>query len=167
MPTPTHLPIANITLGANASTVTFSSISGSYRDLRLVIMAGNTGNGGLVLRVNSDSGSNYFYVAMRGETGGTFSNSANDTRINIGNNVYSQNALTLLYTVDFMDYSATDKHKLTLSRGNNGSSPSTANSVEAHANRWANTAAITSIQVLTTSGNIYAGSSFALYGILA
>jgi hypothetical protein len=63
-----------------------------------------------------------------------------------------------------MDYSATNKHKTVLVRADN------ANSITmAHAARWANTSAITSI-VLTSfegAGNFAIGSTFSLYGVIA
>ena len=39
-------PLANITLASTANTVTFSSISGAYKDLRLVLVGGAAGTGG-------------------------------------------------------------------------------------------------------------------------
>jgi hypothetical protein len=62
--------------------------------------------------------------------------------------------------IQVMDYSATDKHKTVLARN-----ASTVNSVNAHAARWANTGAITSIVVLTESSTFASGSTFSLYGI--
>jgi hypothetical protein len=59
-----------------------------------------------------------------------------------------------------MDYSATDKHKTVLVRSN-----IPADTVAAHAVRWANTAAITTVGVAAISGTWSAGTTFALYGI--
>ena len=64
-----------------------------------------------------------------------------------------------------MDYSATDKHKTVLVRGNYDQ-PSVGRFVEAQASRWANTAAINSIAVSSTS-NLGVGSRIDLYGVIA
>jgi hypothetical protein len=61
-----------------------------------------------------------------------------------------------------MDYSATDKHKTVLVRSNAAST-----GVEAIAQRWASTAAITSILVFPSTGSWAAGGTFSLYGIVA
>jgi hypothetical protein len=64
-----------------------------------------------------------------------------------------------------MDYSATDKHKTSLSRGNALGQANV--SVIAYASRWANTNAITSLTVLLESGSFLTGSTLSLYGVIA
>jgi hypothetical protein len=60
-----------------------------------------------------------------------------------------------------MDYAATDKHKTVLTRNNVSGT-----GVEAQAARWANTAAITSVTVITSSGAGFAtGTVISLYGV--
>jgi hypothetical protein len=61
-----------------------------------------------------------------------------------------------------MDYSSTAKFTSIISRAKQS-----ANGSEAFANRWANTAAVTSVEIFTSTGNWASGSSFALYGIEA
>lgn len=154
--------LATTTLASNATTITFSSIASGYRDLRLVILAGTDANTGFGIRVNGDSSASYAYVGMRGNGSGTASpSSTTATYMNIGNETYS-NSIQLLYTVDFLDAFATDKHKTVLSRGGNA-----ATATEAHANRWPSTSAITSITVFPLSGNATTGSTFSLYGIVS
>ena len=65
-----------------------------------------------------------------------------------------------LYQIDFFDYSATDKHKSALSRLSDAGA-----SVSMSANRWASTAAITSITMTASTGTFSAGATFHLYGI--
>jgi len=157
--------LANITLGSAASTVTFTSIPATYRDLRLVVTTKNvTSQGYLGLQFNGDTGSTaYYYVQMNGN----------------GTNSYSSvlgpsDGVTAIYVypigttdatngqIDVMDYAVTDKHKSVLSRTNDSS----ANAV-ALAGRWANTAAITSLRFWTGSGSWGSGSTFSLYGIVS
>jgi hypothetical protein len=63
-----------------------------------------------------------------------------------------------------MDYSATDKHKTVISRFG-----SAARETQATASRWANTAALTSINFFQESGGVTfsTGSTFSLYGVIA
>jgi hypothetical protein len=70
---------------------------------------------------------------------------------------------TTFSTTQIMDYSATDKHKTTLSRGSGAG----INAI-AFAGRWANTAAVTTVSVVYPGGGQFTvGSTFSLYGIEA
>jgi hypothetical protein len=161
MPTSTYTPLANLTLGSSAASVTFSSISQAYRDLILVCTGTASGNVNLGARFNSDTGSNYSFVTMYGNGSSATSASGTDTYMPITNAGYWTTANPATATLTVMDYSATDKHKTTLSRGNNS-----AVAVDAAASRWANTAAVTSITVIGSNANTFAaGSTFELYGI--
>jgi hypothetical protein len=156
MPTPTYTPLANTTLGSSASSITFSSISGSYRDLVLVISGVvNTGTA-IYLRFNGDTGNNYSYVRMVGNGSTTSKASGTISAAEIGE-MFTNEANII---AQVMDYSATDKHKSGLARCN-----ASTNSVFGHAYRWANTAAITSMVVLTSGGTFNSGTTMALYGI--
>lgn len=153
-------PLANLTLSGSASTVTFSSISGSYRDLVLVISATNTvGNVGLRARLNSDTGTNYGFVLMDGNGSSAAStNNTNQTELQIGANRLAVGSTI----VHLLDYSATDKHKTTLTR-----TDFTDASTTTFAHRWASTAAVTTILLYPSSNQFATGSTFALYGVSA
>lgn len=153
MATPTYTPIASITLGSSASSVTFSSIDQSYRDLVLVVSSKHTGSGnqGLDLRFNGDA-SNRSRVYMAGTGPGTDSGTISDMLAQFNDEANFYVGITQL-----MDYSATDKHKTVLTRFGAGF-------VNAVAQRWASTSAVTSIRLAYTN-DIAAGSTFALYGI--
>jgi hypothetical protein len=164
MPTATYTPLATVTLGSAASSVTFSSIPATYRDLILVtdVIAG--ANQGASVRYNSDSGSNYSTLVMRGYATTVESASTTDNVLYI---TYSAvgSGKKCFTTLSVMDYSATDKHKTGLHRSNyEGTSTTFA---EAMATRWANTAAITSLQFFASTGNFAIGSTFNLYGVIA
>lgn len=144
----------SVTLSSSASSVTFSSIDQSYRDLVLVINAiGSSGN--LQLRFNADSSLIYSYVQMYGTGSSATSNSgSSQSQSTIG--VSATNGTVT--TAQLMDYSATDKHKTILVRANDIYT-------WAQAHRYASTSAITQIEVL---GSTYsAGSTFYLYGVAA
>lgn len=164
MPSATYTPLANITLGSTASTVTFSSISQAYKDLVLVAMPIGSTPSNFLVRVNSDTtNANYSVVNMRGTGAAAASGTSSGYpgwTATFNASVLTSAALTVVCNI--MDYSATDKHKTVLIRSD-GSSEST----EAEAGRWANTAAITTLTLVTQGSSFVSGSSFALYGIAA
>jgi hypothetical protein len=122
----------------------------------------------LAVRINGDSGTNYPWVGMWGSGVAAFS-STNTS------NVYLPAADTPgasasagqfgIGHYQFMDYSATDKHKPVLLRTSYATISDAATS--AFAARWASTSAITSLVVSFpyNSAQIAAGSTFNLYGI--
>jgi len=151
MPTPTYTPLANITLGSSAGSVTFSSISQLYRDLVLIVET----TAGTALTVNGDTGSNYSYVMMAGN-GSVTKSYTESAQASIYGGWYTNAGLSIF---NIFDYSATDKHKSILR-----SITKADTSTERIAARWASTSAITS---LTITGSMLTGSTLALYGIAA
>lgn len=163
MPTPTYTPLANITLGSSAASVTFSSISQGFRDLVLVVNAqAATGSSEsyAILRFNSDTGSNYSRVIAFG-TGSAAQSFSGSNLLPITTPLNST-GVRGLSVMNIMDYTATDKHKTVLYRDDN---PSV--STVMGAGRWANTAAITTVACVHFSDTFASGSTFALYGIAA
>jgi hypothetical protein len=163
VPTKTYKALANVTLGAAASSVTFSSIPATYRDLVVVVTAlGSTTLEGRI-RLNSDSGNNYSYVRM--SSSGSAASSANAGSQSSGflsviADATASGPLTMF--INIMDYSATDKHKTIISRA-----AAAGTGTEAFANRWADTSAVTTVQILTSTGNWASGATFNLFGIEA
>jgi hypothetical protein len=154
-----YIPLATVTLGSSASSVTFSSIPATYRDLVLVINATASNNINVDVRFNGDTGSNYPEVFMAGDGTTTYSIATTRTFLRLDYVGFIGTVAGHNNIIQIMDYSATDKHKTVLARGSNAN-----NGVAATAGRWANTAAITSIQAF--AGFPYsAGSTFNLYGI--
>jgi hypothetical protein len=150
--------ISSQVLGSATASVTFSSIPGTYRDLRLIVTGTyTTGSGLAVAQFNGYTGSNYSFVQMYGTGSTTGSSSGTNTSFYLGD----LSTTVAVATADVMDYSATDKHKTVLVRGS-----SSDQNVRAFANRWANTAAVTQIVVIPGSGNFATGTSFYLYGIV-
>jgi len=162
MPTPTYTPLATITLGSSASSVTFSSIPATYRDLILVMNFSETSTGGDIrLRYNGDTGSNYSQVYME-STGSSALSGSGTYAFHYLNQRSRNSGIRIADIIQVMDYSATDKHKTALGRLNNETQD-----LSAYAYRWANTAAITSIEVLESSVSFTAGSTFNLFGVIA
>jgi len=154
---PTYTPIASITLGANSTNTTFSSIPQNYSDLTLVFSGKvTTSNTNILLDINGtgSAGSRVFIFGDSSTiSGGTNSN------LTCGFNGTTESATIL----NILDYSATDKNKAMLFRNDN-----MASGVSAQAQIWSNTAAITSLSLSPDAGRSFeAGSTFALYGIEA
>jgi len=165
MPTPTYTPLATITLTSAASSISFSSIPATYRDL--IVVASNlnvvSGTSGLRIRFNSDTVSTYETVHMAGSGtaaasftsgGGGFGQLQGASGIGI-----STNNITI---VNIMDYSTTNKHKSWLTRTNQAN-----DNVEASAGRWPSTAAINNCTIIAGPNAFAIGSTFSLYGVIA
>jgi hypothetical protein len=162
VPTPTYTPLANVTLGTAATGITFASIPSSYRDLIIIVQAkAVTSNISLRAIVNSSTAS--IYSRQRMSSNGSTASAATLTSTQFQFTSDSEVSTTDGYNgiFHFLDYSATDKHKVALARSNNGDL-----GTDALSGRWASTNAINSIQVYS-SADLAAGSTFALYGIVA
>jgi hypothetical protein len=157
MPTPTYDLISSTTLASATSTITFSSIPSTYRDLILVANASAPTDDIALITFNGDGGSNYSTVVMYGAGPGSESLTGTSIRtFRIG----SSNSGSGI--IQIMDYSATDKHKTLLYRIGEPS-----RMVSAGAGRWANTAAITSFSWSPIAGNWASGSTFSIYGVIS
>jgi hypothetical protein len=164
MPTPTYDLIATTTLAAATSSVVFGSLPQTYRDL-IIVVNGSTLGGGVNYRVNGDTGNNYSYVGMR-NNGSSPSSEAGTLSVFLGQNASATSGTRLMNIFQIMDYSATDKHKTGLARATSNQSSNSADVAEVNAVRWANTAAITSLTVVS-SVDFSIGSTFNLYGVIS
>ena len=159
----TYEPISSTTLGSDTASVTFSSISGSYTDLVLIISAKNTGGSGYNLygRFNSDTGTNYSTTYLGGNGSSAFSgrdSSQSQMRFGFTNNSNMQPQI-----IHIQNYSNTTTNKTTLVRGNDSGS-----GTYAIVNLWRSTAAINTIYLYQElSANFVSGSTFTLYGVKA
>jgi hypothetical protein len=164
MPKKTYTQIASITLAASSNSVTFVSIPQNFRDLVLVVAGTlNSGTQNPRVQLNADTGNNYSNVWMGGSGSSATSGTNSSVDYNFGGVIFTAQSNDIL---QIMDYSATDKHKTTLTRGNAASSTS-GQATSAWAGRWANTAAVTSIRFYLNAETFAAGSTFTLYGIEA
>lgn len=154
--------LASITLQEATASVSFSGIPQNYRDLVLVgSVKHTTSNGGYIAyRLNGDTGINYPMVYMLGNGSTTASAAISSDAFGRFGNAGTSNFESTIFNI--FDYSATDKHKTTLSRTNIVSLYTVA-----YATRWASTSAVTSIQLFPDSGQFASGSTFNLYGRIA
>jgi len=152
-----YIPLATVTLASSASSVTFSNIPATYRDLICVVNHTKNTLTTFTIRFNGDNTSgNYTSVYMVGD--GASATSGTETGFTFA---YSDTTRST-QVCQVMDYSATDKHKTMLLRHSDSARQATA-----YAARWASTSAITSMAFAPSSGTFDSGSTFSLYGIVA
>ena len=158
----TYTPIATTTLGSAASSVTFSSISGSYTDIRLVANIKGSTTSYPTIRLNGDTGSNYSDTELNGN--GTSAASGRNSNTSVmyftRSAVWTSSDFSFNVLSDFMNYSNTTTYKTVLSRANAAGS-----SVDAVVSLWRSTSAITQIVISAASGTMDVGSTFTLYGV--
>jgi len=160
--TSTYEKIATTTLGSAAADITFSTISGSYTDLVLVLGSLTTAsaNQRIRMQLNSDTGTTYSNTDLYGD-----GSSAGSTR-NTGNAYINTTMATTSTTVpstvimNFNNYSNATTFKTVISRYNNSDA-----TVSAIVGLWRSTSAITTIKLFCGTGNINAGTTATLYGI--
>jgi hypothetical protein len=159
----TYEPIATYAVTTAQASYAFTSISGAYTDLVMIVEG--TSSGGLAVRLNGDSASNYSRTIVYGNgtsalsTRGLSENYAFQTPVSPG----TGNRFTSIY--NFNNYSNTTTNKTILYRLSTAAS-----GVSAGVNLWRSTAAITSIEVFSDNGGggvFSIGSTFTLYGIKA
>jgi hypothetical protein len=160
----TYEPISSTTLGADAASVTLSSIPGTYTDLILVCNTKDTraisGGCDFALTVNGSTASDYSRTRLYGDgSSASSSRQSSVTNINISQPGASSSFQAQIF--HFMNYSNTTTYKTVLVRSNHAGA-----FVIATVGLWRSTSAITSI-TLTGEVGIASGSTFTLYGIKA
>ena len=161
--TSTEVAIATTTLGSATNSITFSSISSAYTDLRLLVV-GTVNTTGVEVRVqlNNDTASNYSNTQLTGNGSAASSNRFPAAYFQfIGS---ASSATPNMGTMDLFSYAgSTNKTVLTTWSGDlNGSG-----TVERTVSLWRSTAAISTIKVLASGANtLSSGTTATLYGIL-
>jgi hypothetical protein len=158
----TYEPIATQTLGSAAASVTFSSISGAYTDLVLVVAGTASGGDDILMQFNSDTASNYSYTILYG-TGSVAGSIRGSNGTSIFVDYYGamgtgQNNRI----IQINNYSNTTTNKTSLVRANNA-----ATGTDAIVGLWRSTSAINAIKLFMNSATFSTGSTFTLYGIKA
>ena len=166
--------IATTTLGSDTATVTFTSTDdgqvgdwSQYMDLVLIAYArGETAaiwdNG--LMRFNNDTGSNYSWQVFVGDGSSVIADSGTTTGVYIR---------TLGTSAGTNEFAAVIAHLFDINSGKYKSvvTQAAADSdgdgfVRMGAGTWKSQAAITEIDLVPGSGNLLAGSSFSLFGVL-
>jgi hypothetical protein len=164
----TYEPIATTTLGSTSQSITFSSITGIYTDLR-VTFTGSTASSSqyLALRFNGDTGTNYFATTLNG-TGASANTNSGANMNRYYPDLYTDGSgvetTPCLYDFNILSYSgSTFKTCLTsITKDRNG-----AGDVTLSVGIWKSTSAITSLTVLMDTQSFAVGTRVTLYGIKA
>jgi len=162
--------IATTTLGSSQTTISFTSISSSYKHLQLRVFARATSgdNPNSPIQFNGDTGANYraHYLGGAG-SGNAFAGDmgASQTSGNLGWFSGSTQGASIFGTaiVDILDYANTNKYKTVRSldgADNNGSGL-----LGLWSSLWMSTSAINRIDISPASGQWAQYTSIALYGI--
>lgn len=159
----TYEPIATTTLNTSASSITLSSIPGTYTDLRLVMVHKTTANyPGARFRINSDSSTLYSSTWVSGNGSATESlRQGGEDHLLLSASYDS--AQFIITTVDFFNYAgSTHKGMLTeIAQDYNGYGYT-----YRMAQLYRSTSAITSLYFYTTTEAFATGTTVTLYGIL-
>lgn len=172
--------IATVSGTGSSNTVTFSSIPGTYKSLQIRYIgkqtpttAANLGN--ILIRFNSDTGTNYVgthYIQGTGSSvGAGLAGTTSDTKITGNAVIPNSNAAT--YTnifgvgiIDIIDYASTSKNKTVRSFMGADANSAGNGLISLNSGLWMSTSAITSISLICSSTDLWTStSSFALYGI--
>jgi hypothetical protein len=146
-------------------TLDLTGITG-YTDL-IITVAGtySLDDAIMLMRYNSDAGSNYSSTSMYGNGTNALSyRDTNSTGIQVGWYPYPSGGSTQANAIiNVMNYSNSTTYKSNLARANT----SATQGVAARVGLWRNTNPITSITLYMSAGNIAVGSTFTVYGIAA
>jgi hypothetical protein len=161
--------IATVTATGGETSLSLSSIPGTFKHLQVRMMVRRTTGTGCiaVLQFNGDTGTNYanhqLYGTGAGSVGGLANASAANIRlINANGAVNLANQFGTGIT-DVIDYANTSKYKTVRTFG--GYDDNSNGRMELTSGLWMNTAAITSITFSFFGDAVAAGTTFALYGI--
>jgi len=156
----TYIPLATTTIsGSSTTSVTFSSISGSYTDLVIIMGFSLSANDEIDITFNNDTGANYSRTYMEGN--GTTAGSARTSNFSAIPILGRGNLMTNI--INIMNYANTTTYKTVLARFSSAS-----NIIGTEVGLWRDTSAITTIKLnLRTSQTYVAGSVITLYGIAA
>lgn len=160
--------ISTQVLTGTASSISFSSIVGTYKHLQLRVTARadtSWDNTAAYIRFNSDSGSNYAWHRLDGYGSGIGSSGVASQTAGVAGYFSDSSSASGIYGVDIVDiydYASTSKNKTLRSLCGVVSS---AKEIGLRSSLWASTAAITSIYYAPQGGSWVAGSRFSLYGV--
>ena len=164
MATPTYEAIATTTTSGSAGSVTFSSISGTYTDLVIIVNGGASTAADLHIQFNGDTGTNYSRTVLTGN--GSAASSSRQTSVNyyrVDNEGYLSTGFPNHNSIiNLQNYSNSTTFKSAVSRANNA-----ATGVDASIGLWRSTAAITSILLFPNVGTFTNETTLTLYGIKA
>lgn len=163
-------PLDSQTLGAPAATVSFTSISGAYKHLQLVLTGRSdkvATNNTILVRFNSDSGSHYDWQRMQSAATTTdFATALAATSMNAGDVSGASSPAGASGNHEYLipNYAGTTYRKSLITNGM-FQLDNTVVYNQRYVGNWRDTSAITRIDLFFGSDNWDTGSTFTLYGI--
>lgn len=154
--------------GSSVSSIVFNSIPATYSHLQIRFIARTTASNNIQVYFNTDSSNaNYAFHNVRGD-GATASTLAFASGVGNALLLVNEGSSTAANTfgagvVDILDYANTNKYTTARSLGGNDNNGSGV--VGLNSKLWLNTAAVNSIELLSSGNNLQQYSHFALYGI--
>ena len=164
--------LSTVTLSTTTSSITFSGIPAGYKHLQLRGITRDTRTGtneqSVMMRFNSDSGSNYSIHLLEGYGSGTPSAGASvsSTQIKVSLSPTSSASANMFggFVTDILDYLSSVKNKT--SRSLYGDDLNGSGTIGFASGAWYNTSPITSITIYPTNGESFVAlSTIALYGV--
>ena len=176
-PTSAYDALGTVTVPSGGlSSITFAGIPQTgYTHLQLRVISRGSGSetdyNGMRIRVNGDSGSNYYFheVYGTGSAAGAYAPGSAVSYLDDSGTVAGGGNTANVYgasIVDILDYANTNKYKV--SRSLSGMDSNNSNGfMRFSSGLWKNTAAINSLQIFYSAGtvNFAEYSQFALYGV--
>ncbi len=153
----TYEPIATTTLGTSASSVTFSTMPGTYTDLVLVVAGTSAATNGNEMQFNGDTGNNYSFTLLYGTGSAAVSSRNSNISFAYAGRTNTNQSVSI---TQIMNYANTTTYKTVLTRAS-----SNGDIVMANVSTWRSTSAITSLVYAGATFN--SGTVFTLYGIKA
>lgn len=155
-----------------SSTLSISSIPGSYQHLQLRILGKSSSTSAadhvVQMRFNNDAGSNYAWHRLQGNGSAASSGAlATTTVIEMGSLASSETGKASMFggiVVDILDYASTSKFKTVRAIG--GSDLNGSGYAALSSGLWMSTAAVTSITLFANTGVYAEFSRFAVYGVV-
>lgn len=158
------IAIASQTLASNASSVVFSSIPNSFRDL--IIVCNYTSSSAAALQLGMNAGVTAKTVWARSSGTAVSSGNQQVTPLEFGGNTFSSSTDRAQVVIQIFDYAQTNKNKSLLTRINVATS--TNGGTVMAASQFLSTAAITSLTLNFGGGQQFvAGATLSLYGVQA
>jgi len=162
----TYEPIATTTLGTNTASIVFSSIPGTYTDLRMIVanLTGTVATSSASLTFGPSAGSTSSWLSLY--SAGSTVNSARVTssgNLQIGTSGVST-TMPSFATIDIFNYANTSLFKQSIVETSEDFN--TSGNVTVNVNLWKSLSAITSI-TLSVGGFLKTGTTATLYGIKA
>lgn len=166
----TYEPIATTTVSTPVATITFSSISSSYTDLKVVMSLADddseAGTGAPIFRFNNDTATNYSQIVVYGN-GSTITNASQISKSQIyalyWNNSPTSTVQFPLMILDVINYGGSTTKTVLISTADDRNGTG---AVERSAGLWRSTSAINRIDITNDGAKKFeTGSIVTIYGI--